>query len=144
MMPTLRALEHIFLVIYVIELTLRTFAYGWENLKDNWFLVDLVLVTVGCAYTWIIEPIADDSHFLQQILLLRTLRLLRLLRALRHVPFLKDAWALVHGLLTSTRTMLSTLAMLMLMLYIFACIGLELITKDVALHHTSNFFEHFG
>jgi len=57
----------------------------------------------------------------------------------------RDAWRLVHGLLTSTRTIMSTLALLLLMLYIFACIGLEVITKDDLLRlEIDDFEESFG
>lgn len=42
----------------------------------------------------------------------------------------RTAWRLVYGLLTSGNAMLSTFFILLLTLYIFACLGVELITKD--------------
>eukprot|EP00931_Biecheleriopsis_adriatica_P035275 TRINITY_DN20308_c0_g1_i2.p1 TRINITY_DN20308_c0_g1~~TRINITY_DN20308_c0_g1_i2.p1 ORF type:complete len:250 (+),score=57.17 TRINITY_DN20308_c0_g1_i2:2-751(+) len=39
-------------------------------------------------------------------------------------------WNLVYGLLTSMNTMISTLGLLVLTLYIFACVGVDLITRD--------------
>eukprot|EP00438_Fugacium_kawagutii_P018248 Skav231330 [mRNA] locus=scaffold819:83490:85641:- [translate_table: standard] len=48
----------------------------------------------------------------------------------------RTVWRLVYGLLTSGNAMLSTFFILLLTLYIFGCLGVELITKDTLLRRT--------
>eukprot|EP00438_Fugacium_kawagutii_P027996 Skav202947 [mRNA] locus=scaffold422:471720:476784:+ [translate_table: standard] len=67
----------------------------------------------------------EFSHFHQG-----TLRILRLLRALRALQYFRTVWRLVHGLLNSGNAMLSTCLLIVLTLYIGACLGIEMITKD--------------
>lgn len=60
----------------------------------------------------------------------------------------RTVWRLVYGLLTSGNTMLSTFFILLLTLYIFACLGVELITKDPLLQRDPDTKDivayHFG
>jgi len=58
---------------------------------------------------------------------------LRLVRALRMLRWFRTAWRLVFGLLTSGTTMTSTLGLVLLTLYVSACLGVELISKDPVL-----------
>jgi len=128
----LEACENVFLSIYVIEAVITIVVRGMACLRDPWFIFDLALVIMGTLYQWCLQFIIDPERgdFLQQVLVLRTLRLLRLLRALRLLPMLRVVWRLSFGLLTSTNAMLSTFALIMLMLYMFGCLGLEIITKN--------------
>jgi len=123
--------ENLFLTLYVIESAANLLARGKACFKDQWFLFDFSLVVIGAAYQWCIQYLIPEENgsVLEQVLVLRTLRLLRLLRAMRMLPMLKVVWRLTYGLLTSANTMLSTLALIILILYMFACLGLELITK---------------
>jgi len=56
--------------------------------------------------------------------------LLRLIRTLRMLRYFRTVWRLVFGLLTSINTIASTLCLIVLVLYIFACLGIEIITND--------------
>merc|ERR1719161_2562477 len=42
----------------------------------------------------------------------------------------KALWMLVRGFVSSAGTMFYTLVLLLLMLYVFACLGVEIITKN--------------
>lgn len=55
------------------------------------------------------------------------------MRALRALTYFRTVWRLVHGLLTSGNAMMSTMFLISLVLYIGACLGVEVITKDTAL-----------
>jgi hypothetical protein len=126
--------ENVFLCIYVLECCLNLAAGGWVSLKDPWFQFDLALIGLGVSYEWCLRHIKDlDADFLQQILVLRTLRLLRMLRAMRMLPIFRTGWTLTYGLLNSFNTMLSTLALIILFLYAFSCLGIEIITKNEAI-----------
>lgn len=128
-----KAVEHVFLVCYVLELLLRFFVQGVHCLKNPWVQFDAVLVSLGVLTTWLIEPFLDtegDGSKLGPIMVLRVFRLLRLVRAVRLLVQFQTLWLLVRGLLSSAGTMMSTFALIMLLLYIFACVAVELITKE--------------
>lgn len=121
--------EVLFLVIYILELIIRLVANKWRCFRDPWFIFDFVLVTVSLLGQ-VIGAVASFPAVIQQVLILRALRLLRVIRALRMVKQMRGVWRLVSGLLTSCNTMMSTLALLSLVLYIFAVLGIEMIAKD--------------
>eukprot|EP00434_Breviolum_minutum_P007155 symbB.v1.2.006315.t2/scaffold354.1/size221495/10 len=128
------AIDYVFISIYLLEILLRVFAFGAANLRDGWFIFDVLLVAMGFVGN-IIESIMtaavseSESGFVN-ILVVRSLRLLRLVRALRMLRIFRTVWRLVYGLLTSGNAMLSTFFILLLTLYIYACLGVEFITKD--------------
>mmetsp|Transcript_68220 Transcript_68220/g.134806 ORF Transcript_68220/g.134806 Transcript_68220/m.134806 type:complete len:526 (-) Transcript_68220:223-1800(-) len=128
-------LEHIFLVIYIIELSLRFIAHGKACFHMEWVLFDMVFVAVGVLSLYIIAPIAnsqgnsDAKDGLAGLLVLRMLRLFRLAKVFRLMVTFQVLWKLVCGLTGSIRTICYTFALIVLILYIFACIALEIITK---------------
>eukprot|EP00812_Abedinium_dasypus_P010802 NODE_43_length_2491_cov_367.983990.p1 GENE.NODE_43_length_2491_cov_367.983990~~NODE_43_length_2491_cov_367.983990.p1 ORF type:complete len:755 (+),score=193.25 NODE_43_length_2491_cov_367.983990:79-2343(+) len=136
----LSRLEHVFLAIYTAEICMRLISFGAKaNIRKGWFIFDLVLVTSGISYSWVVKPASPsrgDGGMLGQIVALRLLRFLRLMRVLRMLPLLKPAWRMVSGLLESWSTMMSMLVLLVLALYLFACLGLEVITKDALVQET--------
>ena len=69
----------------------------------------------------------------EKIMVVRGLRLLRLTRALRMVGRFKVVWRLVSGLLTAWDTMISATVLIILWLFIFACIAIEIISTDAEL-----------
>lgn len=68
-----------------------------------------------------------------KLLIVRTLRLLRLVRTFRLMEQFHDMWKVASGLASSMRTVLSACLMVMLAIYVFACIGVELITRNESL-----------
>jgi len=134
----IQSFENCFLAIYIGELLLRWAAYGCAAWKQTWFIFDAVLVFLGTTTTWILIPLMEGSSsigtkLMEQVLIVRVLRLLRLVRALRMLEQFRNLWRLVQGLLMSVRTMVSTVMLLVFALYVFACVGIELITKDASL-----------
>merc|ERR1719443_42577 len=122
---------------------------GWSCLRSNWVVFDFVLVVLGAVSSWIIEPILlaqDDGgasmEALAPLMVLRVMRLLRLARSLRLLSQFKTLWMLVRGLLSSASTMFYTFALMILILYVFACLGVELITKDNKLYTDPDVGEH--
>eukprot|EP00913_Durusdinium_trenchii_P025019 g23484.t1 len=128
-----KAIDLVFICAYFVEIGIRLTAWGRANFKDGWFLFDLMLVAMGFVGN-IVEPILTSSNGgengFAQILVVRSLRLLRLVRAIRMLHMFRTVWRLVYGLLTSGNAMLSTFFILVLTLYIFACLGVEFVTKD--------------
>lgn len=125
-------LEYMFMAIYTVELILHLMAYGFRKcFTDGWFVFDAILVFV--AYAGKLMPLilgATAGGVVDQIMVVRMLRILRLARALRVVKQFRTVWKLVRGLLTSFDVMASSFVLVILMLYIFACLGMELIGGD--------------
>ncbi|CAE7606821.1 NaCP60E [Symbiodinium natans] len=122
-------LDFAFVVVYLIELVMRLLAWGRKCFKDGWCILDMILVSIGLM-SLITERIGEKVQELESMMVVRSLRLLRLIRALRLLKQFRTVWRLVNGLLTSANAMLSTLVLVVLSLYIAACLGIEIITKD--------------
>eukprot|EP00931_Biecheleriopsis_adriatica_P039521 TRINITY_DN22598_c0_g1_i1.p1 TRINITY_DN22598_c0_g1~~TRINITY_DN22598_c0_g1_i1.p1 ORF type:complete len:530 (+),score=105.12 TRINITY_DN22598_c0_g1_i1:49-1638(+) len=128
-----------FLGFYTVEIGLRLCGLGLRNFKSAWFVFDFGLVSLSYimdilvpTFLWL-AGVHNDLSLVEKLLLFRTFRLLRLIRSVRTIPMFRTAWRLTHGLLTSGNAILSMLSLLVLFLYIFACAGVELITKDTEL-----------
>eukprot|EP00931_Biecheleriopsis_adriatica_P055066 TRINITY_DN32480_c0_g1_i1.p1 TRINITY_DN32480_c0_g1~~TRINITY_DN32480_c0_g1_i1.p1 ORF type:complete len:544 (+),score=108.35 TRINITY_DN32480_c0_g1_i1:59-1690(+) len=136
-----RVLEHVFLLIYTLELSLRFYVQGCSCLQSGWVRFDLALVGMGILTSWVVDPIveillltssnsiANPKEIFAPLMVLRVLRLFRLVRAVRLLVQFKTLWMLVRGLLSSSSTILYTFLLVLLMLYITACLAVELITK---------------
>jgi len=125
--PHLATLEICFLVFYIVELTLRFIASATEPLRGaaaGWVAGDCFLVFIGLI------SLISSRFFLEQVMIFRVLRLLRVVRAVRHVEFLQPLWKLVSGLLEAMATLSCTMVVIAFILYIFACVGGEVIAQD--------------
>ncbi|CAE7538617.1 Catsper1, partial [Symbiodinium pilosum] len=127
--------ERVFLIFYCFEAGLRLAAFGRNILLDVWFLSDLALVVIGILALFIMPALAGQSDpvAVEKLLIVRGLRLLRLVRALRMFDHFKIMWRLVYGLLTAGQTIVSTTTLMMVSLFVFGCIAVELIAKDTYL-----------
>jgi len=131
-------LEQIFLCFYCVEILLRFFAHRWTCLMNNWVRFDIALVSTGVLGTWVVKPVLTGItgggqtaiQAAEPLTVLRMLRLLRLVRALRLLVQFKTLWKMIRGLLYSASTMFYTFVIVTLMLYIFSCAAIELITKN--------------
>ncbi|CAK0837368.1 unnamed protein product [Prorocentrum cordatum] len=136
---TLDIAESTFLTFYVAELIIRLIAWGRSCFNSPWFIFDFVLVSFGVFSDWVLSPLlarmetGSQLGILEQVLIVRILRLLRLVRALRAMELFKDMWKLVRGMLGSARTVTSACLLIFGSLYIFGCIGVELLTQDEVL-----------
>lgn len=82
--------------------------------------------------------IVDDDgsvvlDILSLVLVLRLLRLIRLVRALRTFQQFQDLWEIVNGFTAALRTVLSACILILVIVYVFACLGIELITRNSSL-----------
>lgn len=128
----LNMLEHAFLCVYTLEVLLRFFVFSWQCLVDTWVRFDCFLVVIGVISTWVLPSISFDVASLGPFMVLRLMRLLRLARTFKLIVTVRNLWLLVRSLLDSFGTMVYTVVLLLIVLYIFACIGMELITLSPA------------
>ena len=109
--PLILAFDKAALGIYVLELALKMYAYGWRFFRNGWNLFDLVIVGVALLPS-------EGS--------LAVLRALRILRALRLVSGIASMRKVVHGLLQAIPGMSSIIALLALVFYISSVIATKL------------------
>lgn len=129
-----QSLDHVFLICFVIEALLRLIADG-KDAFNSWFIFDVALVVCGVLISWIIQPTFNALDMkglplISQILTLRILRLLRTVRAFRTIDMFSEMVRLCSGLIRSTRTMLSVCLLVIVAVFSFAVIGVDLITLD--------------
>lgn len=131
--------ENIFLVIYVFELAARLIVYGCAALKNPWIQFDAALV-VTALVDLILKVAAVNDATLKKLMLLRLFRLARLARAVRLMVQFQTLWQLVAGIMHSLGTLCWTFVLLTIMIYMFALVGMELITVDteISMDHPYN------
>ena len=111
----LALLDVIVIVIFVIELGIKLYGYGWNFFKSGWNIFDLVIVLISLA------P-ADEG--------LKALRTLRILRAMRILSIVPQMRKVVVALLTALPGMASVIIVLGIVFYIFAVITTRLYGPD--------------
>jgi len=134
-----QVVENFFCFYFVFEWVVRISAFKrkLDALRDWWFRFDTFLALSMVLETWIMTAIiwltADDMTgvvgnmtVLRVAKLLRLSKMARVARVLRAVP---EVMILVKGMVTATRSVCFTLALLTIFLYVFA-ICLRQLTKD--------------
>jgi len=101
----LSVIDRTVLAIFVAELALKLFAYGWRFFASAWNIFDFVVVSVG---------------FLPDTRGLSALRGLRVLRALRLLSVVPQMRAVVQALLDALPGMGAVIVMLSIVYYVFA------------------------
>eukprot|EP00930_Biecheleria_cincta_P043235 TRINITY_DN29703_c0_g1_i2.p1 TRINITY_DN29703_c0_g1~~TRINITY_DN29703_c0_g1_i2.p1 ORF type:complete len:589 (+),score=116.65 TRINITY_DN29703_c0_g1_i2:85-1851(+) len=142
--------ESIFLTIYIAELWLRWTAYGKACLQESWVRMDIVLVALGVATAWILEPILhrfapnnkDVSDNFGPLLVLRTFRLLRIAKFVRAFSRNRDAWVFLRGFRNCLPMVGFSFMGYSMVLYAFAVLGVELVGKNNTADNDDDFKAH--
>jgi len=74
-----------------------------------------------------------DGWLLKRIMIFRILRLVKVLQPVRTFEIMQPLWKLISGLTHAMGTLASTFLVIIFVLYIFACIGGEVIAQNAAL-----------
>ncbi|HMQ58005.1 MAG TPA: ion transporter [Rhizobiaceae bacterium] len=109
--PFLIAVDHFILAVFVVEIALRIFAYGWRFFLRPWSVFDFVVVAIA------LMPAGGAFGAL------RALRVLRVLRLISAVPEMRRV---IEGLLKAVPGIASVAALMALLFYVFAVIGTKL------------------
>lgn len=107
----LLALDAAILGVFVVELSLRLFAHGRAFFRDPWSWFDAIVVGVALV------PASEGLS------VLRALRVLRVLRLISAFPQLRRV---VTGLLSAIPGLASIIALLAIILYVFAVMATKL------------------
>jgi voltage-gated sodium channel len=107
----LHLVDRLTLAIFVVELSLRLYAYGRDFFRDPWNYFDTIIVTVALL------PATGPAS---------VLRALRILRALRLVSAVPSMRRVVAALLAAIPGMASIIGLLILIMYVAAVMSTEL------------------
>jgi len=108
----LRALDHVFLAIFVVELAVRIGAHGrtpWRFFTSGWNIFDATIVAVA-----FVPGLAGSST------LLRLARLLRVARLIRYLP---DVHVLLRGVVKSLPSIGGLIVLTVLLLFLYGMVG---------------------
>eukprot|EP00929_Paragymnodinium_shiwhaense_P011750 TRINITY_DN11796_c0_g2_i1.p1 TRINITY_DN11796_c0_g2~~TRINITY_DN11796_c0_g2_i1.p1 ORF type:complete len:751 (-),score=212.70 TRINITY_DN11796_c0_g2_i1:111-2363(-) len=134
------AFHYIFSFIYFCELMLRLLVermlfFSRKNADLRWNLFDLMLVlasTIDILADLTLQAWSPGGNSLSTVRLLRILRLLRIMRILRVMRFLKDLRAMVHGIIMSVRSLVWALILLILIMYVFAVLIMQILVEELS------------
>ncbi len=107
----LEPVNQLVLIIFVVEIALRIYAHGTDFWRRPWSLFDFTVVAIT------ILPISGNLSVVRALRILRILRLINIIPSMRRV---------VTGLLLALPGMGSIMALLALLLYVFAVMATNL------------------
>jgi voltage-gated sodium channel len=128
-LEVLEVVDNIFFSIYLIELLARIFVYGIQVFQNKWVKVDALILLVNVIAKLFVS--GTNANIL---------RVCRLCRAGRLVVKFRELYLLLHGLVASAPTMFYTMVLLLLILYVFACIGIEVVRFHPSYKTDATFF----
>lgn len=115
-LPYLLAAERIFIVVFVVEMALKLYAWRWSFFRDGWNWFDLFVVVVSL--------IPATGPFA----VLRVLRVLRILRVITAVPQMR---MIISALFKSVPGMGTVIGLLLVIVYTSAILGQQLFGETV-------------
>ncbi|CAK0888320.1 unnamed protein product [Prorocentrum cordatum] len=124
-LPWMFPIENVFLTIYLVELVLRIAVhrlYFFCNDEAGWNWLDFVIVLVDFVETLLA---AGTSRGLGFVRVLRTLKVTRVFRVFRLVHFLKELRLIWDCLIGSCRSLFWSVAMMMLIMYMFSIVFVQ-------------------
>lgn len=107
----LHVLDRATLAVFVLELLLRFYGYGWKFFRDPWSIFDVLVIGIALV------PAAGPLS------VLRTLRVLRVLRLVSAVPSMRRV---VSGLLAAVPGMASVASLLALVIFVAGVMATKL------------------
>jgi len=123
--------EHVFTFCFLVEFFIRIIAFSWIWIFNLMNMFDIFLVWVtGVLVMWVLMPAGVDAAILRRLGALRILRLARICKAVRIMPFFKELWTLVQGIIECTSLLTWILIIGLVVHYTFAVAMLELVAKD--------------
>jgi len=112
--PILEVLDRAVLVLFVLELLAKLFAFGWRYFTVGWNVFDFIIVGIA------LMPASGELS------VLRSLRILRVLRLVAIVPSMRKV---VMALMAAIPGVSSVIALLLLVYYVFAVMVTKLYGK---------------
>eukprot|EP00474_Spongospora_subterranea_P010840 CRZ11298.1 hypothetical protein [Spongospora subterranea] len=123
-------IDNVFLGIYQTELLMKMYVWRIHFFRNGWNMFDLFVVSTSTLEVWSMMFIGSlggiDPKVLRLLRIFRTLRAIRALRVLRTITFLRSLQVIATTLLRSLPAMSNIFALIALVTYVFAIIGVSL------------------
>lgn len=132
------SMENFFCAYFTLELVIRFVSFKWKRncVRDAWFVFDSLLVLSAIFETWVMTIIVSitktpggglgNASILRLLRLARLTRMARMARLLRAMP---ELMILIKGMAAATRSVLLTLSLMTVILYVFAIAFTQLAAK---------------
>lgn len=122
----------VFACIFTLELTIRAVSEGSQYLSSsnkhlNWNLFDLSMLLA----VWLEEFVHGSMPQVSALRVLRVLRLVTVLRVVRVMRFFRDLRIIVSGMLSSARSLLWCLLLILLLTCIWSLVVLEVLVEEL-------------
>mmetsp|Transcript_3370 Transcript_3370/g.7912 ORF Transcript_3370/g.7912 Transcript_3370/m.7912 type:complete len:572 (-) Transcript_3370:1863-3578(-) len=129
-------IENLFCYYFTLEVIIRfnAFKYACNCIKDFWFRFDAFLVSLMIVETWLMPVFFAGGGGLSTLAILRLLRLARLTRMVRIMRSVPELLTLIKGMVRATKSVASTLALLIIFLYVFGLV-FAMQYKDFIMHN---------
>lgn len=137
LMPWFQAIDHTFILIFLLELVFRLALDGRDFCKDIANLFDTILVITGCVDILVVAPIMGNENA-AMMRVVRTLKSLRALRLLRTFRFVRGLRLLVKA----CQCFLPSLCWAMVLLAVFMSIG-ALVLGNLLLDFSASEVENY-
>lgn len=111
----LHLIDHFVLWVFVVELSIKIFAFGWAFFRNGWYIFDFIIVFIA---------LLPDSGPLS---VMRTLRVFRVLRSVSVIPGLRH---IVMAMFRAIPNMGYTIILMLMIYYIFAVMATQLYGED--------------
>jgi len=132
-----RVLEVLFCIIFVCEITLRIYVFHWCFFTGHgcyFNMLDFGIVGLQLCQM-VIERVLTESFGRQALRsifsVLRILKLIRLVRIARILRQIRDLRTLIFSIIVSLRSLLWTLLLLALLIYVFSVVITQLVTQTI-------------
>ncbi|CAK0861209.1 unnamed protein product [Prorocentrum cordatum] len=127
---SLHILEYTFLLLYIVELSMRVYVGGLEAFSNNWVRFDAVMVAAGILnFLLTVTFLGGDTAagLADNINMIKMIRLFRLAKTVRVFPQFRTLWMLVQGVMYAVMPMIWTAILMTVVIYVFAVIAMEII-----------------
>lgn len=130
----------VFLTIYSLEFLLKVYCEPVGYWKSNYNRFDFIIL--GLSYFQFVQQISGSTG--SNLTFVRVLRALRALRALRSISFVRALRVLVNALIKTMAEVFHVIAVLLLIMYVFAIMGYYLFGGESESDNSSSAWSTLG
>lgn len=115
--------NYILMVIYILELTMRLFAYHCKFFTDGWNVMDFVIVGTDVILTLIGAIVGS----MPRISVLRAFRLVRICRAFKALSMFPELALLLQGFVNAIKAIIWGMTLILIVICVWSILAVQLI-----------------
>ena len=119
-------LEHLFVVVFVFEVSAKLYVYRWKFFSKGWNVFDFIIVLVAAVDAWVLAPTVST----ESLGVVATLRIGRVLRLWRWVSLFAELHVLAASIAKSLRPLAWVSVLLVMVMYLWAVFATRAIGHD--------------